>query len=39
VRERAAQAFKEVMAGITPVIEEVITSTLELDTVLASERY
>ena len=38
VREHASRAFKEGMAGITSVIEEVIASTLELDKALASER-
>lgn len=38
VREHAARAFKEGMAGITSVIEEVIASTLELDQALASEQ-
>lgn len=38
VRERAARAFKEGMAGITSVIEEVIASTIELDKALASKR-
>lgn len=38
VREDAARAFKEGMAGITSVIEQVIASTLELDQALASEQ-
>jgi hypothetical protein len=38
VREHAARSFKEGMAGISSVIEEVIASTFELDKALASER-
>lgn len=38
VREHAARSFKEEMAGISSVIEEVIASTHELDKALASER-
>jgi hypothetical protein len=38
VREHAAKSFKEEMARIASVIEEVIASTLELDKALASGR-
>lgn len=38
VREHAARAFKERMAGITSVIEEAIASTLELDQAIALEQ-
>ena len=38
VREHAARSFKNEMARITPVIELVIASTLELDNALASAR-